>query len=1402
MSETNKLLRRNRFFLEILGIVVLGEFLVMCALNYWTPAFTDWPTNLLDAVLLTCLVAPFIFWRSRVVHGREWQQLSEAVQHSTTAVLLLDVEGRITWLNQGFAKMTGYSLEEATGKTAAELIRSDQSDQAALELLDRSFKQRMGCQVKLVNRRKDGQMYHVAVELRPEIDRHGELLGFIEFCTDISELKETQLRLEASLRESGALHHTVHTHAIVSVADRRGRITDVNLAFCDISGYSREQLLGQDHNILNSGVHPPEFWQSMWADISSGKPWRGEICNRNRQGQLYWVESMIAPFIGADGHVEKYVSIRLDITARMAFKAELERKSQLLAEVVEASPYGLAVYDEKQVLQLHNAQFRKILNLPEELLANKPFLFADQVHYLYARGDFGGEHSAETLLQRFQASIAARKEWTVERRQYDDRYIEMRGYAISAGWTVLSYRDNTERNQRKLNLLDTQERVRLATASAGIGIWSLNLITGEQIWDEQQYRLFGLDLATHANRKIYDLWSEHLHPDDAEEARETFQHSLNNGVAFDHVFRIIRGDGSLRYIKAMGSPRLDAEGRVEYIVGTNMDITDTTLLAESMRTARDQAEEAANIKSQFMTNMSHEMRTPMNAVLGMLKLLGTSDLDPSQRSFLDQTERAARLMVRMIDEVLQHAQLSSSIVYLSPTLFPLEELLRALADQANTSIESKDINVLFDLDPSLPATLYGDRQRLQQVLVNLLTNAIKFTSQGVVVIRISLEDQGTERKHLRFCVQDTGVGVEPAFRERIFQEFTQVNSTTTRAFGGVGLGLSISQRLVKIMGGNITLVSEPGVGSSFSFVLDLLPDDASCVRLADCSNPAYRPNALVLDACQTSLGLINAMAQSLQWHAYGTHSAEKALAEVRSGLASNGRAFTALLLDWNLPATDMRLLVQQVRSLYHTAHQKQPNILLLSNNRDPRHHQRILEMSDLIDGSLAKPFSPGMLQEALEKVQSGARQVVDSVAVPVAAKAPAQSDRPQRLKGLRVLSVDDTPINQSLIQKLLTREGAEVSLAGNGRQGVDAALSAPKGQGFDVVLMDIQMPIMDGYEATRMIRVVPHLSRLPIIAVTANVLESDLAKCLAAGMNHHVGKPYEIEELVKAICIVTQRPVTAAQTLAAVAHTSTYAANPEDTETEPMHVYWLQSKPERPLPDTADLQLQGVLLQELDSVEALAALDAKGTPPGLLIVEHAVAISPALQSLVTRGNGASMPAMQMIALADAATEDDMLACHRAGIVDLLPIHYALNHLPEICQRHLAPSGERHADVSAREPIIDSRRAMEQMQSDAAFFGSLLQALFEELPTRTKQLRDCWFSNPKQVKHLAHSLKGLALSLGLRHLATLTALTETLSTQEAKLEADLLADLEGELQSTGFQIVRWLQMNQEAMERPS
>jgi signal transduction histidine kinase/CheY-like chemotaxis protein/HPt (histidine-containing phosphotransfer) domain-containing protein len=546
------------------------------------------------------------------------------------------------------------------------------------------------------------------------------------------------------------------------------------------------------------------------------------------------------------------------------------------------------------------------------------------------------------------------------------------------------------------------------------------------------------------------------------------------------------GDGRILRI---GERRM-ADG---HTVGYRVDITEFVHATEA-------AQEASRSKSQFLANMSHEIRTPMNAILGMLALLKKTELTARQADYTSKTEGAARSLLGLLNDILDFSKVEAGKMALDPHPFRPDQLLHDLAVILSANTAGKPIEVLFDVDPGLPAVLIGDAMRLQQVLINLGGNAIKFTAQGEVVVSLAVVHRGAETVELEIAVRDSGIGIAPENQQHIFSGFSQAEASTTRRFGGTGLGLAICKRLVGLMGSDLQLDSEVGRGSRFHFRIELaIADAAASADLA--ALPLRQPvslRVLVVDDNPNARDLMGRMAQSLGWQVTLADGGAAALA----CLQRHDAAYDAIFLDWQMPGLDGWDTCAQIRQGNPSG--ARPLIIMVTAHGREMLSHRSEEEQARVDGFLVKPVTASMLYDA----------VVDARADPHA-PAPSRggaSPAAQRLAGMRLLVVEDNANNQQVARELLEDEGAEVQIADNGQLGVEAVAAADPP--FDVVLMDLQMPVMDGYTATTRIRQDLQQLTLPIVAMTANAMASDREACLAAGMNEHVGKPFDLEHLV------------------------------------------------------------------------------------------------------------------------------------------------------------------------------------------------------------------------------------------------------------------------------------------------
>jgi len=533
-------------------------------------------------------------------------------------------------------------------------------------------------------------------------------------------------------------------------------------------------------------------------------------------------------------------------------------------------------------------------------------------------------------------------------------------------------------------------------------------------------------------------------------------------------------------------------------VSFGIDITEQTHAETVTREAREAAESANRMKSEFVANMSHEIRTPMTAIMGLGHLLEHTEMSAAQRDYVHKISLAARSLLAILNDILDYSKVEAGKMELNPENFNLDELLSALASVVSISAQDKDIEVLFRVDPDVPHYLWGDDLRLQQVLTNLLGNSIKFTGKGQVVLDVKRLATGDDELVLEFRVTDTGIGMSESQKANLFRAFQQGDASTTRRFGGTGLGLAISQRLVKLLGGRISVESEEGKGSCFAFTVPLKEQEIR--QVAPPGPPlvgSYR--ALVVDDNDVAREALAETCRRLEWQVTTAASGEEAVA-LHQAAKDEGNPFEVVLLDWRMPGLDGFEAATRMRS-GQTAEDPMIVLVVTAYSRELVLHQT---SDDIFDGIISKPATPSLLRAAL------ARQV------PV-----KPSRRAMPLSGLRLLVAEDNPINQEVARDILEQEGAEVTVATNGREAMDILIMEAIRP--DAVLMDVQMPEMDGLEATRRLREDPRFASLPIIAMTANVLKSDRDACLEAGMSDHLAKPLDVEKLVATLLNATGR---------------------------------------------------------------------------------------------------------------------------------------------------------------------------------------------------------------------------------------------------------------------------------------
>jgi len=542
----------------------------------------------------------------------------------------------------------------------------------------------------------------------------------------------------------------------------------------------------------------------------------------------------------------------------------------------------------------------------------------------------------------------------------------------------------------------------------------------------------------------------------------------------------------------------------------------TAVLIDDLKQQTKIANAASLAKSQFLANMSHEIRTPMNAILGMLTLLQKTELSTRQLDYATKSEGAGRALLGLLNELLDFSKIEAGKMALDPHPFSRDSILRDLSVILSANIGEKPIEFVFDIDPLVPPHLVGDSMRLHQVLLNLGSNATKFTEHGEIVLAIKVIQLDQMAATLRFSIQDSGMGIAADDQVRIFGGFSQAEASTTRRFGGTGLGLPISQRFVSLMGGELKLESELGIGSLFHFTITLpianensAPDDERKRKLFIAAKSEITQwRVLFIDDNATVRSVLHGIGQSLGWQVDVAQNVDEAMGLMQPQVGEANH-YQAIFVDWSLPGMNGWQLTQKIRKLLsessYADHREKTLVVLMAT----AHERELLanfirDGQDLLDGLVAKPATASMVFDAV----MDARNEYEQPHAPTVVGAVTQ----RRLEGMRLLLVEDNINNQQVANELLGSEGALVQIANHGREGVEAVAAAvPR---FDVVLMDLQMPVMDGFDATRVIRFDLGLKDLPIVAMTANAMASDREACLAAGMNDHVGKPFDLTHLV------------------------------------------------------------------------------------------------------------------------------------------------------------------------------------------------------------------------------------------------------------------------------------------------
>jgi two-component system sensor histidine kinase/response regulator len=566
----------------------------------------------------------------------------------------------------------------------------------------------------------------------------------------------------------------------------------------------------------------------------------------------------------------------------------------------------------------------------------------------------------------------------------------------------------------------------------------------------------------------------------------------------------VDAEGNTKWILMSKVPLTNQQGEIVGIVGVNRDITQEKRSKTELHHAKEAAEAANRAKSEFLANMSHEIRTPMNGIIGMTELALETELSPEQQEYLNMVKSSADSLLTVINDILDFSKMEAGKLELDHTPFKLHEILEETVRAFGVRASEKGLELVCDIPPAVPLIVLGDPTRLRQIIVNLLGNAIKFTDSGEVVLRVEAKQTDDRNVAMHFAIQDTGIGIADEKQKLIFDAFAQADSSPSRNHGGTGLGLTISSKLVDMMGGRIWLESRYGDGSTFHFTVSLeLPQTRIAGRERQQEFVLAGVPVLIVDDNPTNRRILEGTL--LQWGMKPilAESGLLALQKLRQAKEA-GRKNLLLLIDAQMPGMDGFSLMEKIRQ---DPDLPTSTVMMLTSGGQRGDAARCQELG--ISAYLTKPVRQWELREAILRVLGTGQKTTDQT------NLLTRHSLSKARRQLNVLLAEDNAINRELVVRLLSKRGHSVMVAWNGKQ----AAAAVESQRFDLVLMDVQMPEMDGFEATALIREMekPTGMHIPIIALTAHAMKGDRERCLAAGMDGYVSKPVQAEELIKAV---------------------------------------------------------------------------------------------------------------------------------------------------------------------------------------------------------------------------------------------------------------------------------------------
>jgi PAS domain S-box-containing protein len=1022
---------------------------------------------------------------------RQKEYSESLVQSSPVAIVRIDLEEKVLSWNPAAEKLFGYTAEEVVGRNIDELVTPEGMREEASTYNRKAMLDGNRIQVTARRRRKGGRLVDVEILGVPVTDQ-GRPAGAIAIYHDITERKSAEAAL---LEQKQYLEAVVQNSPVAIVTtDLAANVVSWNPAAERLFRYPAGEAIGQN---LDSLIADPsrigeavQYTDQVWRE---GRV--HAVTQRARRDRTLVDVELLALPVEIDGRHVGLIAIYHDITERMRAEEELRRQKQYFEDVVQNSPVAIVTTDEVPRVVSWNPAAQTLFGYTaEEAIGRNVDDLVAQDPGIRTQAEDYNQLAAQGLLH--EITQRTRKDGTRVDVELSGVPVMVNGRQVGL---IAIYHDITELKRAEQAVREQKQYLEAVVQNSPAAIVTIDLTSRVVAWNPTAEKLFGFAADEAIGKDIDDLVAnaEELHAQAVK-----YNQQASSGELVRAITQRTRKDGAWIDVEVLALP-VNVEG---HQVGTIVIYHD---ISELVR-ARQAAESANLAKSAFLATMSHEIRTPMNAVIGMSGLLLDTPLQEEQREYAEIIRASGDALLTIINDILDFSKIEAGKMELESQPFDLRECVEGALDLVAGPAFEKGIDLAYTIEDGVPTSILGDVTRLRQILLNLLTNAVKFTETGEVVLAVAARPltvrslpgastPGRAEWEIRFSVRDTGIGIPPERMGRLFQSFSQVDASTARRYGGTGLGLAISKRLCELMGGAMGVESQVGVGTIFNFSLRTrIPEgEAVPVRrdLRGMQPPLEGKRLLVVDDNETNRLILARQTQKWGMESRPTGSPGEALEWIR-----RGDPFDVAILDMHMPEMDGLALAGEIRKVRDP--QALPLLLFTSLGR-----REAGEAAIRFEAHLTKPIKPSQLFDALVGVFAGPAE-------PARAGAAARGvfdGRMAESHPLRILLAEDNAVNQKLALRLLQQMGYRADVAGNGIEAVDAL----DRQSYDVILMDVQMPEMDGLEASRQICQRWAADERPrIVAMTANAMEGDREMCLQAGMDDYITKPIRPDALV------------------------------------------------------------------------------------------------------------------------------------------------------------------------------------------------------------------------------------------------------------------------------------------------